>query len=55
MRDHDIDISPGIFLEHLQRINCDYLDSKMKIEPNVEKKHIQILIQWYRSAELVVA
>jgi len=54
MRDHDICISPGVLLEHLQRLNCDCLDSILKIELNVEKRLIKIMMDDGESAPLEV-
>jgi hypothetical protein len=45
MTDHDIDVSPGLIFEELNNFNSDYFDSKLKIEANIEKKYIRILME----------
>jgi len=42
MTDHDIDVSPATIFEELNNFNSDYFDSKLKIESNLEKKHIRM-------------
>jgi len=42
MTDHDIDVSPGLIFEELNNFNCDYFDSQMKVEANLDKKFIRL-------------
>jgi hypothetical protein len=45
MTDHDIDVSPGIVFEELNNFNCEYFNSKLTIESNIEKKYIRMTME----------
>lgn len=42
MADHDIDVDPSVIWEDLNMFNVDFFDEKLKINANLEKKHITI-------------
>lgn len=42
MADHDIDVDPSVVWEDLNMFNVDFFDEKLKINANLEKKHITI-------------
>jgi len=42
MADHDIDVDPSVIWEDLNMFNVDFFDEKLKIDANLEKKHITI-------------
>lgn len=45
MTDHDIDVTPGLIFEELNNFNSDYFDSQLKIESNLDKKHIRMSME----------
>jgi len=45
MTDFDIDVQPGDVWEELNSFNCDFFDSQMKLDLNVEKKHIKLRLE----------
>jgi len=44
MTDFDIQTSPGDVWEELNNFNCDYFDSKLTLENNMEKKYIKLTL-----------
>jgi hypothetical protein len=44
MTDFDIQTSPGDVWEELNNFNCDYFDSQLTLENNMEKKYIKMTL-----------
>merc|ERR1712159_828681 len=44
MTDFDIQTSPGDVWEELNNFNCDYFDSQLTLENNMEKKYIKLTL-----------
>jgi hypothetical protein len=52
MADHDIDVDPSVVWEDLNMFNVDFFDEKLKINANLEKKHITIQMNNEESNEV---
>jgi hypothetical protein len=44
MTDFDIQTSPGEVWEELNNFNCDYFDSQLTLENNMDKKYIKLIL-----------
>jgi len=42
MTDHDIDVSPGQFIEELNQINYEVFDKQFDIKPNFDKQNVTL-------------